>query len=98
MGPRRAHQRRPGRNRGSLRHRAGSLEYLILIGFYGLPLDFLDTYVDRIRAVSLTDIGAAFKRRMDPAGLVTVTVGPEGKPPPGAPAPPLEPAPGGRHH
>jgi zinc protease len=74
------------------------IEYLILIGFYGLPLDFLDTYVDRIRAVSLTDIGAAFKRRMDPAGLVTVTVGPEGKPPPGAPAPPLEPAPGGRHH
>jgi hypothetical protein len=31
----------------------------------GLPLDSLDTYVDRIRAVSLTDIGAAFKRRMD---------------------------------
>jgi zinc protease len=74
------------------------IEYLILIGFYGLPLDFLDTYVDRIRAVTLTDIGAAFKRRIDPAGLVTVTVGPEGKPPPGAPAPPLEPAPAGRHH
>jgi zinc protease len=74
------------------------IEYLILIGFYGLPLDFLDTYVDRIRAVTLADIGAAFKRRMDPPDLVTVTVGPKGKPPPGAPAPPLEPAPAGRHH
>ncbi len=74
------------------------IDYLILIGFYGLPLDFLDTYVDRIRAVSLADIRAAFKRRMDPAGLVTVTVGPEGKPPPGAPTPPLEPAPAGRRH
>ncbi|MCA1852585.1 MAG: hypothetical protein LC647_09380, partial [Beggiatoa sp.] len=73
------------------------IDYLILIGFYGLPLDFLDTYTDRIRAVTLTDIGAAFKRRMDPAGLVTVTVGPKGKPPPGAPAPKLEPAPAGRH-
>ncbi|MGQ0593201.1 MAG: M16 family metallopeptidase [Gammaproteobacteria bacterium] len=74
------------------------IDYLILIGFYGLPLDFLDTYVDRIRAVSLPDIGAAFKRRMDPAGLVTVTIGPEGKPPPGAAAPPLEPAPASRVH
>ena len=35
------------------------IEYLILIGFYGLPLDFLDTYVDRVRAVSLAEIGAA---------------------------------------
>ncbi|MDQ3581227.1 MAG: insulinase family protein [Pseudomonadota bacterium] len=74
------------------------IEYLILIGFYGLPLDFLDTYVDHIRAVTLLDIGAAFKRRMDPPDLITVTVGPKGKPPPGAPAPPLEPAPAGRHH
>ncbi|MGH8568090.1 MAG: M16 family metallopeptidase, partial [Gammaproteobacteria bacterium] len=75
-----------------------AIDYLVLIGFYGLPLDFLDTYTDRIRAVTLPDIGAAFKRRMDPAGLVTVTVGPEGKPPPGAPAPPLEPTPAGRLH
>jgi zinc protease len=73
------------------------IDHLILIGFYGLPLDFLDTYTDRIRAVTLEDMRAAFKRRMDPAGLVTVTVGPKGKPPSGAPAPKLEPAPAGRH-
>ncbi len=75
------------------------LDYLILIGFYGLPLDFLDTYVGRIRTLTLEQIAAAFKGRMAPTDLVTVTVGPEGKPSPGAAlAPPPDAASSGRRH
>lgn len=50
-------------------------EYLALIGFYGLPLDYLDTFIARMNAVTLAQIKDAFKRRVDPAKMVTVIVG-----------------------
>lgn len=52
------------------------LEYLVLIGFYGLPLDYLESYVDRIKAASLDRIRDALHRRFKPEALITVIVGP----------------------
>ncbi len=51
------------------------VEYLSMIGFYGLPLDYLDRFTDRVEAVSVADIKEAFARRLDPQKLVTVVVG-----------------------
>jgi zinc protease len=53
------------------------VEYLAVIGFYGLPLDYLNTFTQRIEAVTLEDIRDAFKRRVDPQRMVTVRVGAE---------------------
>jgi zinc protease len=51
------------------------LEYLSVIGFYHLPLDYLDTWVDRVSAVDVAAVKQAFARRIDPDKLVTVVVG-----------------------
>jgi zinc protease len=51
------------------------VEYLAVIGFYNLPLDYLDTFTDRVKAVTKQQIRDAFKRRVDPDRLVTVQVG-----------------------
>ena len=48
---------------------------LAMIGFYALPLDYLDTYIDRVEAVSVQQVRDAFKRRIHPAHMVTVIVG-----------------------
>lgn len=50
-------------------------EYLILIGYYDLPIDYLETFVANIERVTVADIKAAFARRVDPDRLVTVVVG-----------------------
>ncbi len=51
------------------------LEQLALIGFYGLPLDWLDEYPARVQGVTLAQIRGAFARRVDPAKLSIVVVG-----------------------
>jgi zinc protease len=51
------------------------LEYLAVIGFYRLPLDWLDTYTARVEAVTREDILDAFGRRIRPEALSTVVVG-----------------------
>lgn len=51
------------------------LGYLAMLGFYDQPLDYLDTFVTRINAVSREQIREAFIRRVDPARFVTVVVG-----------------------
>ena len=53
------------------------LEYLSVIGFYNLPLDYLDTWVHKVNAVDVAAVKQAFTRRIDPDKLVTVIVGPE---------------------
>jgi len=53
------------------------LEYLSLIGFYKLPLDYLDTWVDKVNAVDVATVKQAFARHIDPDRLVTVIVGGE---------------------
>jgi len=54
------------------------LEYLTVIGFYRLPLDYLDTWVDKVKAVDVAAVKQAFARRVDPDKLVTVVVGANG--------------------
>ncbi len=51
------------------------IEYLAVIGFYSLPLDYLDRFNERVEAVTQEQIRDAFKRRVDPERLVTVQVG-----------------------
>jgi zinc protease len=51
------------------------LDYLSVIGFYKLPLDYLDTWVDKVNAVDVAAVKQAFARRIDPERLVTVVVG-----------------------
>ncbi len=52
------------------------LNYLAMIGFYELPLDYLDTYNDKIMNVTTEQIRDAFRRKLFTDKLVTVMVGP----------------------
>ncbi len=52
------------------------VQYLAVIGFYGLPLDHLDRFNERVSAVTAEQIRNAFSRRIDPERLATVIVGP----------------------
>ncbi len=45
------------------------------IGFYGLPLNYLNTYTDNIEKVTRAEVHEAFKRRVDPQRLMRVIVG-----------------------
>jgi len=51
------------------------VSYLAVIGFYDLPLDYLEVFPDRIRALTAEEIRDAFKRRVDPSRLARVAVG-----------------------
>ncbi len=53
------------------------VQYLGMIGFYGLPLDYLDNFNANVNAVTIEAIRDAFQRRIDPDKLVTVVVGGE---------------------
>lgn len=51
------------------------LDYLALIGFYKLPIDYLDTWVAKVEAVDVTAVRQAFARHVDPNKMATVVVG-----------------------
>ena len=51
------------------------VEYLALIGFYRLPLTYLDDFVKNVERVSPEQIKAAFQKHVHPDRLVTVVVG-----------------------
>ena len=51
------------------------VENLASIGFYGLPLDYLDQFIANVEAVTIDQIKDAFQRRLDVDKLVTVVVG-----------------------
>ena len=53
------------------------LDNVALIGFYGLPLDYLDRYAENVEKVSANDVRAAFARHVAIDRLVTVVVGGE---------------------
>ena len=59
------------------------LGYMAVIGFYRLPLDWLDSYPKQVEAVSLAAVREAWQRRIVPAALQGVRVGQMagGKPP-----------------
>lgn len=50
------------------------LANVAMIGFYGLPLDYLEQYQKQVEAVTVDDIKRAFSRHVQAADLVTVTV------------------------
>ncbi len=49
--------------------------YLTVIGFYNLPLNYLDEFPRRIESLTVEKIQDAFKRRIKPAAMTTVVVG-----------------------
>jgi zinc protease len=50
------------------------LEYLSIIGFYRLPLSYLDDFPDRIEQVTLDQVRDALRRRLHPERMATVIV------------------------
>ena len=50
-------------------------EYLAVIGFYDLPLDYLSQFTTKVEAVSVKQIRDAYQRRVHPDRMVTITVG-----------------------
>ncbi|HEU0186714.1 MAG TPA: pitrilysin family protein [Gallionellaceae bacterium] len=67
------------------------LDYLAVIGFYNLPLSYMDDFTGKVEKVTAAQIHDAFKRRVNPDVMATVIVGaPEDKaaaPAPAASAP-----------
>jgi zinc protease len=50
------------------------LDNVAALGFYGLPLDYLDRYTDNVEKVTASDIKAAFARHVKLENMVTVVV------------------------
>jgi len=50
-------------------------EYLAMIGFYDMPLDYLDTFTQKVEAVTREQVTATFRRRVDIDKMVTISVG-----------------------
>ena len=51
------------------------VDNLAVIGFYRLPLDYLDRWTERVEQVTLDEVRAAFARHVRADALVTVVVG-----------------------
>jgi zinc protease len=51
------------------------IDYIGMIGFYQLPLNYLDTFNAHVEAVTLDDIKKAFQKRIHLDKMVTVMVG-----------------------
>jgi zinc protease len=54
------------------------LEYLAVIGFYHLPLSYLDDFNAKVAKVTTAQVKDAFARRVRPDKMVTVIVGGDG--------------------
>jgi len=50
-------------------------EYLSVIGFYGLPLDYLNAFVGKVNKQNKDKVKDALKRRIDPQKMLTIIVG-----------------------
>jgi zinc protease len=53
------------------------LDNVAVIGYYNLPLNYLDTWTNNIAKVSIDDIRAAFKRKIAADEMSTIVVGNE---------------------
>ena len=51
------------------------LDYLATIGFYHLPLNYLDEYNNNVDKVTVAQIKETFNRRLKPQNFVTIVVG-----------------------
>lgn len=54
--------------------------YLAMIGFYRLPLDYIDRFPEEIEKVTMEQVRDALQRRLAPTRTVTVVVGPTARP------------------
>lgn len=54
------------------------LDYLAVIGFYKLPLNYLDEYNSNVEKVTVAQIKDAFNRRLKTENFVTIVVGDPG--------------------
>lgn len=54
------------------------LEWVAMVGFYGLPLDWLDTYTQHVSEVTVEGIRDAFARRVQPQHFSVVVAGGDG--------------------
>lgn len=54
------------------------LDHVAMIGFYRLPLDWLDSYPRQVAAVTAEQVRDAYARRIRPDHLVTVVAGGDG--------------------
>ncbi len=54
--------------------------YLAMIGFYRLPLDYIDRFPEEIEKVTMEQVKDALRRRLAPTRMVTVVVGPTARP------------------
>ncbi len=52
--------------------------YADVIGFFDLPLNYLDLFTDEINSISNEDAADAMRRRINPDALLTIIVGGEG--------------------
>jgi len=50
-------------------------DYLAMIGFYGLPLDYLESFKSKVNAVTVEQIKDAYSRRVHADKMITVLVG-----------------------
>jgi zinc protease len=54
--------------------------YLSTIGFYDMPLTYLDDFTRKVEQVTVAQVKAAFARHINPNAMATIIVGaPEGK-------------------
>ncbi|MCW8930237.1 MAG: insulinase family protein [Gammaproteobacteria bacterium] len=53
------------------------VENLAVIGFYDLPLDYLEKYNSHIEAITLEQVKSAYQRRVHPDKMTTIIVGPD---------------------
>lgn len=51
------------------------LELISLIGYYRLPLNYLDTWTANVKRVTAEDVKAAMNRKLSTEKMVTVIVG-----------------------
>ncbi|HNR61069.1 MAG TPA: pitrilysin family protein [Thauera sp.] len=64
------------------------LDHVAMIGFYGLALDWLDTYPAHVEKVTVAAVRDAWQRRIRPDQLITVIAGGDGDRAPDAAATP----------
>lgn len=51
------------------------LDHVAMIGFYDMPLDYLDRWTERVAKVTREEVITAFQSKLDPNRLATVIVG-----------------------
>lgn len=51
------------------------LELITMVGSYNLPMDYLDTWTDKVKAVTAEDVRTAFGRKLSLEKMATVVVG-----------------------